>query len=79
MHSAPPAHGLSARHRPFPSPPRHRSWPAASPIQERNLKYPEGGPEASRITATSRRKLGTLGSLLDALRSSLEAPQYAGL
>ncbi|EFN58350.1 hypothetical protein CHLNCDRAFT_59611 [Chlorella variabilis] len=48
-------------------------------IQERNLKYPEGGPEASRITATSRRKLGTLGSLLDALRSSLEAPQYAGL
>ncbi|KAI3428835.1 hypothetical protein D9Q98_007652 [Chlorella vulgaris] len=48
-------------------------------IQERNLKHPEGGPEASRITATCRRKLGTLGSLLDALRSSLESPQHAGL
>ncbi len=48
-------------------------------LQERNLKYPEGGPEASRITATSRRKLGTLGSLLDGLRSSLESPEQAGL
>lgn len=48
-------------------------------IQERNLKFPEGGPEASRITATCRRKLGTLGGLLDSLRSSLEAPQHAGI
>ena len=48
-------------------------------IQERNIKYPEGGPEASRITATARRKLGTLGSLLDGLRSSLEASQDAEL
>lgn len=48
-------------------------------LQERNLKYTEGGPEASRITATSRRKLGTLGSLLDGLRSSLESPQSGGL
>lgn len=48
-------------------------------VQERNLKFPEGGPEASRITATCRRKLGTLGGLLDSLRSSLEAPQHAGM
>ncbi|PSC69786.1 Qc-snare Syn8 Syntaxin8-family [Micractinium conductrix] len=48
-------------------------------IQERNLKYPEGGPEASRITATCRRKLGTLGGLLDGLRTSLEGPQLEGL
>ena len=48
-------------------------------MQERNLKFPEGGPEASRITATCRRKLGTLGGLLDSLRSSLEAPQHAGM
>lgn len=50
------------------------SWP-----QERNLQFPEGGPEASRITATCRRKLGTLGGLLDGLRTSLEEPQLAGL
>lgn len=49
--------------------PRRRS-------QERNLKHPEGGPEASRITAAARRKLGMLGSLLDALRTSLESTQY---
>ena len=49
--------------------------PPASPApQERNLKHPDGGPEASRITATARRKLGTLGSLLDGLRASLESP-----
>jgi hypothetical protein len=48
-------------------------------LQERNVKHPDGGPEASRLTATARRKLGTLGSLVDGLRSSLEAPQYAGL
>ena len=55
-----------------------RSPPVACP-QERNLKYPEGGPEASRITATCRRKLGTLGGLLDGLRTSLEGPQLEGL
>lgn len=48
-------------------------------IQERNLQHPEGGPEASRITATCRRKLGTLGGLLDGLRTSLESPQHAAL
>jgi SYP5 family syntaxin len=48
-------------------------------IQERNLKHTEGGPEASRITATCRRKLGTLGSLLDGLRSLLESPQSSWL
>lgn len=49
------------------------------PLQERNLKFPEGGPEASRLTATARRKLGTLGGLLDSLRASLEGPEQAGL
>ncbi|GAB4819343.1 hypothetical protein N2152v2_006389 [Parachlorella kessleri] len=48
-------------------------------IQERNLKHPEGGAEASRITAAVRRKLGTLGSLLDSLRNSVELPQYSSL
>lgn len=48
-------------------------------VQERNLKFPEGGPEASRITASCRRKLGTLGSLLDSLRSTLESGQYVGM
>lgn len=48
-------------------------------MQDRNLKFPEGGPEASRITATCRRKLGTLGALLDGLRTSLEGPALAAL
>jgi syntaxin of plants SYP5 len=41
-------------------------------INERNLKYPGGGPESSRITAAARRKLATLASLLDGLRTTLE-------
>lgn len=49
------------------------------PVQERNLKFPEGGPEASRLTATARRKLGTLGGLLDSLRAAIEAPGQEGL
>lgn len=48
-------------------------------IQERNVKHPDGGPEASRLTAASRRKLGTLGSLVDRLRSSVESPEYSHL
>lgn len=57
------------------------SQPLLRPVcpQERNLKHPEGGPEASRLTAAARRKLGTLGGLLDGLRTSLEAPEHAGL
>ncbi|KAL6776159.1 SYP5 [Auxenochlorella protothecoides x Auxenochlorella symbiontica] len=42
-------------------------------IQERNLEHPDGGPGASRLTATARRKLGSLGTKLDALRSGIEA------
>ncbi|EIE25173.1 Qc-snare protein, Syn8/Syntaxin8-family [Coccomyxa subellipsoidea C-169] len=42
-------------------------------IQERNLKFPHGGQEASRVTATARRKLGTLGAAVDSMRSSLES------
>ncbi|KAL4527354.1 hypothetical protein Ndes2526B_g08947 [Nannochloris sp. 'desiccata'] len=48
-------------------------------IQERNLKHPGGGPEASRTTAAVRRKLGTLGTLLDNLRTALESPDCANI
>ncbi|KAK9836888.1 hypothetical protein WJX74_010464 [Apatococcus lobatus] len=41
-------------------------------IQDRNTKYPSGGPEASRVTATARKKLGTLGTSLENLREALE-------
>lgn len=44
-----------------------------SALQERNLKYPNGGSEASRITAQVRRNLGSLGSKTDALQKKLEA------
>lgn len=43
-----------------------------SSVQERNLKYPNGGPEASRITASARRKLGTLSTSIEALQKKLE-------
>lgn len=58
-----------------------RASPLCTPpaLQERNLKFPEGGPEASRLTATARRKLGTLGGLLDGLRAAIEAPGQGGL
>lgn len=38
-------------------------------INERNLK---SGPDASRITAAARRKLGSLGSVLTELAAKLE-------
>jgi len=41
-------------------------------LQDRNLRHPNGGSEASRITAQARRKLGALGSTLDQLRNILE-------
>jgi SYP5 family syntaxin len=44
-------------------------------IQERNLKHPKGGPDASRITAGARRKLGTLNTKLDGLADLLDSPQ----
>ena len=45
--------------------------------QERNMKYPNGGQEASRVTAAARRKLGSLGLELDNLRDMLDGPQCA--
>eukprot|EP00889_Picochlorum_renovo_P001332 jgi/Picre1/28362/NNA_003768.t1 len=42
-------------------------------IQERNSKYPDGGPESSRLTATARRRLGSLKSQIDTLQAQLES------
>jgi SYP5 family syntaxin len=42
-------------------------------LQERNMNHPNGGPEASRITAAARRKLGTLGTSLDQLFKWLDS------
>lgn len=42
-------------------------------VQERNSKYPDGGPESSRLTATARRRLGSLKSLIDTLQAQLES------
>lgn len=38
------------------------------PPQERNAHHPDGGPGASRLTATVRRGLASLGVALDSLR-----------
>lgn len=43
-------------------------------IQERNADN-RSGPEASRKTASARRKLGTLGSQIDKLSAYLDAPE----
>jgi len=48
-------------------------------VQERNLKHPNGGPEASRISAAARRKLANLGSSLDQLADMLESPECASV
>lgn len=48
-------------------------------LAERNLKHGAGGPEASRITAAARRRLGTLGSALESLRTAVEGPTCAHL
>lgn len=44
-------------------------------IQERNLRYPNGGAEASRLTANARRKVGTLGTEMEKLLQWLDAPE----
>ena len=36
------------------------------------MKHTNGGPEASRLTATARKKLTALGIAVDALRDQLE-------
>eukprot|EP00210_Caulerpa_lentillifera_P000614 g594.t1 len=47
-------------------------------IQERNLKYPSGGSQASRVTAQARRKLGSLGTAIQTLHSMLADPKSSG-
>jgi len=48
-------------------------------VQERNLNYPDGGPDASRMTAAARRKLGSLGTSLEQLFKWLDSPDAATL
>ena len=42
-------------------------------FQERNVKFPQGGQEASRVTAAARKKLGSLGALIDNMRGAVES------
>lgn len=48
-------------------------------LQERNLQYPDGGPDASRMTATARRKLSILGTQLEQLFKWLDSSEAAAL
>lgn len=48
-------------------------------IQERNQRHPNGGPEASRLSAAARKKLGTLGVQVDKLVRALDGPEAASL
>jgi SYP5 family syntaxin len=48
-------------------------------IQDRNMSHPDGGPEASRMTAAARRKLGTLGTSLDQLFRWLDSQEASSL
>ena len=49
-------------------------------MQERNVKSSQGiGQESSRLTATARRKLGTLGTDINSLAELLEAPACSHL
>ncbi|GFR48497.1 hypothetical protein Agub_g10396 [Astrephomene gubernaculifera] len=48
-------------------------------IQERNLRHPNGGPEASRLSAAARKKLGTLGVSTDRLLRWLDSPDASSL
>jgi hypothetical protein len=48
-------------------------------LQERNMAHPDGSPEASRMTASARRKLGSLGTSLDTLFRWLDSPDAATL
>lgn len=64
-----------------------RPLPGSSPrdlllcltLQERNLQYPDGGPDASRMTATARRKLSILGTQLEQLFKWLDSSEAAAL
>jgi SYP5 family syntaxin len=44
-------------------------------LQDRNVNNAGGGPEASRKTAAARRKIGTLGTLVDKLLRAVDAPE----
>jgi len=48
-------------------------------IQDRNVNNAAGGSEASRKTATARRKMGTLGTLIEKLLGQLESPELRTL
>ena len=48
-------------------------------IQDSNQKHAGGGPEASRLTATARKKLTALGIATDALRDQLEARELINM
>ncbi|KAJ9506774.1 hypothetical protein QJQ45_012406 [Haematococcus lacustris] len=48
-------------------------------IQERNTDNASGGPEASRKTATARRKIGTLGTMVERLLKWLDSSEAASL
>ncbi len=37
------------------------------------MKFPQGGQEASRVTAAARKKLGSLGALIDNMRGVVES------
>jgi len=63
---------------PQPPPLPHTDRPTKHQ-QERNINHPDGGPEASRMTAAARRKLGTLGTSLDSLFRWLDSPEAAAL
>lgn len=43
------------------------------------MNYPEGGPEASRMTAAARRKLGSLGTTLEQLFKWLDSADSSTL
>lgn len=43
------------------------------------MNNPDGGPEASRVTAAARRKLGSLGTNLDQLFKWLDSQEAATL
>ena len=67
-----------------PSPPTHTadgdpSYSHPPPSQERNLSLPNGGPEASRMTATARRKLGTLGTQIDKMLRGVDSVESSHL
>lgn len=52
---------------------------AASVIQERNIKHSSGGPDASRLTATARKKLTGLSIAIEALSDQLDGRELSSV